>query len=1116
MKTGLLYFNNDTYIKLYNETGSGLFFSTPTNTLKRYLLENNESWLNNYNNFSGYNLTGYNNNNAGIIINNNEITRINNQNKFHINYGINNTNLISGNYYKQLIQIRPQKPKNIGYNSFFKNDEAWASYDVSTGMMIPNKIFSYAINIVASGVFSGYFYYTGNIDANTETGRAFLSNSAKSPELYTGVNSVLGFLSFDNFKSLCQELFPCEYESVTEEEICYTGDLIDTFSFQNFLSGISARARSGEVIVPPKDNNLLNSVEAPGIKYSTITLSGYILYNNWLSGDSIKFNIYNYNYSGLYKNYHLNNDPIYPTTGFTLIYPDDWNSLDSLVSKLNEKANILNTYPIWYPYECLSGSESGIYITGKLIEFKKNTQPTGEIPIDHFNNRIDFISSRGYPQIENFESYFSYDLSFSLSQRLPPARVYNGFNYLIPDIIRLEGFNKNTQSWNILDQKTNLYESFKDVEQILKPIPLKLKPEEFIEEEKEEELPEAELPSGILCKDQIASEPVRVVIYNKNPLCPPEIKTKDIIITAPNKNCQQYKIGPNGEQIPKFTAKQLCEAGTPEGGEGGGGGDENLGEDDKSIGNLHIIRTGWNLSKEFFNNSSEYSKYKISLYNFSGLFNENLFQKQSFFVENINLYSAKPTNFTAHGGDPICTINADYTIDVQGIVPIEISGIFNYTLIPEESGIYKFFNTPFIRSIKNNERTVKFNKVMGEITSISGTGYLTTSGFGTGVMIYQNNDYYFYNPITQLLSFSKTLSGILTGFGRLSGQTTVIKKDVINRELLFGGRLNNLPPIYDERISNGTLNTTLGNIPYIDYDVIGYYPITGKVTGFTSGGKLQINNNVAVTGVTVGNIYPYYSIPTGFITSNVIFNVNYSNLNNFDILSLNNNTLIYHSNSSAYPPPTYFDSNASLVSIINDSQNIFLCSGEVVNTNIKLTSILPGESGNINLTPLSNKIEIIQFNSGVNIYPRLYNFGYIDNNGTTEIILKDPLMTGNIADIILGTGFYYGNSGSGNIIGNVPTFTGVRTFFDVWDIASGNLRRNYLSFLQNNFISGTSFANRSNFGRNPTNVNLRVFYLNYLNTLPSESPDIVDLIIDDINNPELPNNGIIFRLSGIK
>jgi hypothetical protein len=1116
LNTGLLYFNDDTYINLYNETGSGLFFSNRDINLKRFLIEENESWLSNFNNFINYGLNGFNNNSAGIILKNDESTRLKKQKKFHINYGINNTNFIEGNYYKQLIQIKPQKPINTGYNFYYKNDHAWASYNISTGIEDPSKIFSYAINIVDSGVFSGYFFYTGSIDINTDTGRAFVLNSEKLPMLYTGVSSILGFLSFDNFNKLCEKILPCESESPTSEEICYTGDLQDTLSFQNFLSEISLRASSGEIILPPKEDNILNSIEIPGSKFSIAIFTGYLLYNSWSSGESITWDLYNFDYTGLYKNYHLNNDPIYPATGFTLRYPNDWTSLDSLVIKLNEKLDSLANYPVWYPYECLSGSASGVYITGKIGEFKKNTQPTGEIPINHFNNRIDFRSFRSYPQIEQYNFYLGNKISLSVSER-PQSVIYKGFNYLIPDIIKLEGKNKSTQNWEILDQKNNLYESFKEIDRILKPIPLKFKPDDFYEEESEEELPKAELPTGSFCKDEIGAENVRVVIYNKNPLCPPEIKDKKITITAPSERCQEYIIGPDGQRIPKFTPAQLCQDKDPPGdGEGGGSDDSASAPDGSPIGNLHIIRTGWNLPKEFYENSNQYDQYKISLYNFSGFFNEDLYQKDSFFIENINLYSVRPINFTPHVGESICTINSDYTIDIQGLVPIEISGIFHYTVLPEESGIYKFFNTPFIRQIEEHERLIKFNKETGTITSINGTGFLTTSGFATGLMTFQNSNYYFYNPETQLLSFSKTLSGILTGFGRLSGQETVIKQDVINRELLFGGRLNNLPPIYDERISSGIFNTRLENIEYIDYNVLGYYPITGTVTGFTNNGRLQIDNNVIVTGITIGDIYPYYPIPTGFTTSSLIFNINYNNLNNFDTFFINNNTLIYHSNSSEYPPPIYFDSNFSLVSIINSSQEAFVCSGNIINSNIKLTSILPGSSGNINLAPLNNKIEIIEFNSGIDIYPKLYNFEYIDNDGVTEKILKDPLITGNIADIILGTGFYYSNNGSGNITGNVPTFTGVRTFFDVWDIASGNLRRSYLSFLQNNFVSGSSFINRSSFGINPTNVNLRVFYLNYLNTLPSEGLDIVDLIINDINNPDLPNNGIIFRLSGIK
>jgi hypothetical protein len=37
------------------------------------------------------------------------------------------------------------------------------------------------------------------------------------------------------------------------------------------------------------------------------------------------------------------------------------------------------------------------------------------------------------------------------SPQKPPKSTFKGFNYLIPINIQLEGFNKNTQNWDILD-----------------------------------------------------------------------------------------------------------------------------------------------------------------------------------------------------------------------------------------------------------------------------------------------------------------------------------------------------------------------------------------------------------------------------------------------------------------------------------------------------------------------------------------------------------------------------------------------------------------------------------------------------------------------------------------
>lgn len=1182
LNTGSLYYTKDTFINLYNETGSGMFISNKKIDISRLpLLTSNESWLDYGQEFSGYGLSGFNNQEAGIILKLNDSTRLAAQNIFHLNYGTNESKDIVGNYHKQLISIRPQKPINSGYLSYFANDRAWATYDVSTGMvtgsLTRNNVFSYGVDIVASGVLSGNnFYYTGNIDINTKTGRAYVSNLEKNPVLYTESFNALTILSFNGIQDFCEKVQECEDPKEPEPlEICYTGELTNSAAFQSFLSGVESTANA-TIINRPEENDLLTNIGTGSeIKHANTIYSGYILYNNWQSGDYIKWNLYNFNFVDLYQEYHLGNFPPYRNTGFTLYYPNDFNSLDSLVNKLNQNIDVLKTYPVWYPYECLKDTESGIFLTGALMRFYKNTGTTGDLPISHFNNRIDFLSYRSFPQLSQTDEYLSYGISI-FSPIEPKTQFFKGWSYLIPTTIQLEGLNRDTQNWEILDingkrPETNSLSvsllsngsnssstdsllageigsllSGESVVESMGNLPL----EGVVEEEEEESLPEEELEdkSPPNCKDVIYTNVQRNINFNKNPLCPPTLSLRDVIVTAPKEECKLEKtVDKDGNVVQKYSNAQLCADGEG-GGTGGdiaaGGGPPPGGDEGESIGDWYIYPTGWNintpegggvggLSFDFkiqnLNNNIIYDKYKVSLSNFISTPNPNLVQKDSFFIRRIKLYTLDKANFDIHKGPELCTIGADYIIDVSGLMPVEISGIWNYDILPEESGIYRFFKTPFERPIAENERSVIFNKVSGKIISENATGFLSTSGFGVGNVSYTDSSRYFYNPLTQSVYFTENLTGIVTGFGVLSGEKIAIKQSVINQELLFGGRLANSSLQYHEIVSNGTLDSTIEDVEYVKYDVLGFYPISGIVTGNTVNGKLEINNQIILTGSGVNNIYAYYPEATGFTFAETLFNINYNNLNNFDFLSINDNTIIYHSDSSQYPAPSYFNSNNTLISIINESSNVFLCTGEIINSNIQLKSTLKGASGNINLTSNSTGIQIINYISGINIYPRLYKivtertftpileeFPELGGNYSFNRVVKDPIMTGNISDALLATGFYYSNQGSGNVTGNVLTFTGVRTFFDVWDVATGNLRRDYLSFLQNNFISGDSYYKNTNFGTVPTNVKLRAFYLNYLGTSTQEESDVADLIIKDLNNPSLSETGVIFRLNGLK
>ena len=1143
---------------MFNETGSGMFIENKNiDTSKLPFIASNESWLEYQTQFSGYNLSGFDSQEAGLILSLDDSTFKKNQNKFHINYGVNDTSSVPAYYDKQLIKIRPQQPVNNGYLSYFANDQAWASYNVSTGMitgkLTPNNVFSYAIDIIVSGVLTGNFIYTGDADISTETGRAFVYNSEKIPKLYTTNLNTLSVFNFNGVQGFCKQNEPCqESTESTPQDFCFTGDLRDTGAFQKFLSGVKVQANTTEIILPNIGNSLV-TISGETIKYNNLVFSGYLLYNAWSSGDSIDWRLYNFDFVKFYSEFHNSNLPPYPNTGFTLYYPNDFNSLDSLVDKLNEKIDVLATYPVWYPYECLKDTESGIFLTGKLMEFYKNSGTTGELPISHFNNRIDFISSRSFPQVEDPE-IFSYEFSISAQER-PEVNFFSGFNYLVPSNIQLEGFNKNTQEWEVLDIRNNLSGDFANLERKLESIQGlgNALPQESSEEEEEEEPPlsEPEIPqeSGAICKEVILLEQQRVLSFNENPLCPPQLSFKDLIVTVPKEECKQFTIDSKGNLVQKRSNAELCaDDGSDGGGSGGdeeqqgesaGGGDGGGGKG--SIGNYYVIRTGWNFNTKNLNNESYnsgdigfdinkvYDQYKVSLSGFFSYPERSLLQKDSFFVKRVNLYTLDTAPLKKHVADPLCTIGADYVVDVEGIFPIEIDGFWDYNLLPEESGIYRFFKTPFVRGIEDNERDVIFNKVPGRIVSPSGTGFLTTSGFGVTNVSYTNSNYYFYNPTTNSISFAETLTGTVTGSGVLSGQRIAVKQSIINQELLLGGRLSSLPSQYHEITSSGTFDSTFENVEYVKYDVLGFYPLTGRITGNTVNGRLNINNTIIVTGSGVNDIYAYYPVATGFTFSEVSFATDYNNLNNFDTLTINGNTIIYHDNSSQYPSPNYFNTDNVLLSIINESSGVFLCTGVLENTNIKLKSTIEGLAGNIDITSNSTGIEIINYISGKDLYPRLYKivtetgsipvseeFPELGGESYFNRVIKDPVMTGNISQLILGTGFYYSNTGSGNITGEVLTFTGSRSFFDVWDIATGNLRRSSLSFLENSFISGTSYIKNTSFGKAPTNVNLRAFYLNYLNTSNEEAPDVADLIIKDLNNPNLLDSGVIFRLNGLK
>ena len=152
----------------------------------------------------------------------------------------------------------------------------------------------------------------------------------------------------------------------------------------------------------------------------------------------------------------MGNSPTYPNTGFSLTFPNDFSNIDSLVDKLNLELSGIS-YPVWYPYDCLKGEASGIYITGGLMSFYKDT---GILSGLNYNNIIKFESLRNYPK--------GFNLSLNLVNRdefvanYIASDIKKGFSYLIPDVIELQGFTtgiNGSSGWVILDRQSGLYHS---------------------------------------------------------------------------------------------------------------------------------------------------------------------------------------------------------------------------------------------------------------------------------------------------------------------------------------------------------------------------------------------------------------------------------------------------------------------------------------------------------------------------------------------------------------------------------------------------------------------------------------------------------------------------------
>jgi len=318
------------------------------------------------------------------------------------------------------------------------------------------------------------------------------------------------------------------------------------------------------------------------------------------------------------------------------------------------------------------------------------------------------------------------------------------------------------------------------------------------------------------------------------------------------------------------------------------------------------------------------------------------------------------------------------------------------------------------------------------------------------------------------------------------------------------------------QIAYSVIGSGLGFVPN-NYILNAKYILTGTVTGMSRTGYYNYDKVVTGSGIFNSNNYPYYPFGTGFTQASGTINFNFNSLNNFDRLYIKDtNTYVsYTTNIGTFPPPQYFDTVDTLVSIITGNESTFYCSGSKINS----TGILLTASRNFALGNLGNLILITGDTTGIitknsylsggqTVYPRIYP--------TTNF-------TGNITGSIASTGFYISTGQRiTQITGYIRSFTGIRTFSGVWGLQTG-FYNVYTSFSGDSLISGGTVYQKTGLFEEPSNLlQLILSYENQLNTDELDIVDTVSLQFKDLNYPLIypntnPNSGIfIFGITGIK
>lgn len=961
-----------------------------------------------------------------------------------------------------LLDFKRTNTGNYPYYNLISSESGWASSNLKTDTTAYNiesgvnrGIVSWAIEVNNDMTISGAYMTTGD--------SPFLSYIT-----YTGTDIRQSYLRY------CIEVgaVECENKEVLDKTICYTGTLTGS-RYNSYISGVLAQFQNSVFTDWDSIPQSLNYIDTQTIEQIFGYWSGEIkYYDTFKSGDRLVFDLYPYNYSGIYSGRFYQN-PTIPSTGFSLQYPNDFTDIDSLTSGLNNRLSTGISFPVWYNYDCVFGSgNSGVYVTGALLTAQKAN-----------NDTISFQSLRNIKS--GYNLYFDY-VDREKDYNYP--NNYTGLKYLLPSTIILEG-SYNGNNWFNVDTRTGI--------DWLKVKPTVITKTGIIGDETgiNLELIDADIPEEEINVDLVQSgEFIKLLEFTQSGYtragekCPPANFERTIKVVYPSgfpsgqnpcanieeednnqgdeePDSSQSDIDPSGKIRPKF--------------------------------NYSFLRTGWNIVNPTTNTITgfpyfDYDYYRVRIGNFNTFNSGYYINTNKFSVKNINLFYGKSGEYYEMNGADQCVIGSNYTVDVQGYVPVTLTGELTVEISGQNKGIKCFNNAPVVSEMEGLSYgdLVKFNNESGRLIVNSGTGYLTDCITGTGCYTTGIVDW-FYNPTTKEITFEKDFVACTnSGSGQFSGDYIRLKPAVVNQQLAYGGFFNET---FSVSVTTGVQFTGLAIVDILAQNLTGIYNYPITVTGYAESGYYQMTS-----GISINLNYPIQSDyvaggATGYINSSAY--LNYGNPQTFDSVTINGKTISYSNNTNTYTPPDYYSTSGELINIINSSPEVFLSSASVQNGLIKLDSIVSGNAGNnIILSSIQGN------NTGVNP-PYFYSSSLTGGQDLYRKITATGTYTGNLNVILYKSGIYSVDNATGIISGPIFTYQGTRDFTGLWNIITGNFYTGYVNFLNeglsNNYNKYENTIGDSLYAISPRTIDVTVLYTDVLNS--NTANNVAKLIISGKN-----------------